>query len=51
MSLRSQQISLIGFIGSLSKKGCSWDAAVAKSSFDNLAVHWRNYEAQQDVMN
>jgi len=47
-----------GFIGSMSKKGCCWDNAVAESFFGSLKqerVHWRNYEtryeAQQDVMN
>jgi putative transposase len=46
------------FIGSMSKKGCCWDNAVAESFFGSLKqerVHWRNYEtryeAQQDVMN
>lgn len=47
-----------GFVGSMSKKGCCWDNAVAESFFGSLKqerVHWRNYEtryeAQQDVMN
>ena len=47
-----------GFLGSMSKKGCCWDNAVAESFFGSLKqerVHWRNYEtryeAQQDVMN
>ena len=47
-----------GFIGSMSKKGCCWDNAVAESFFGSLKqerVHWRNYEtryaAQQDVLN
>jgi len=47
-----------GFIGSMSKKGCCWDNAVAESFFGSLKqerVHWRNYktryEVQQDVMN
>ena len=47
-----------GFIGSMSKKGCCWDNAVAESFFGSLKqerVHWRNYEtryeAQQDIMN
>ena len=47
-----------GFIGSMSKKGCCWDNAVAESFFGSLKqerVHWKNYEtryeAQQDVMN
>nr|WP_246455058.1 IS3 family transposase [Thalassotalea piscium] len=46
------------FIGSMSKKGCCWDNAVAESFFGSLKqerVHWRNYEtrygAQQDVLN
>ena len=47
-----------GFVGSMSKKGCCWDNAVAESFFGSLKqerVHWRNYrtryEAQQDVLN
>ena len=47
-----------GFIGSMSKKGCCWDNAVAESFFGSLKqerVNWRNYqtryEAQQDIMN
>ncbi|WP_404948502.1 IS3 family transposase [Shewanella sp. SG44-2] len=47
-----------GFVGSMSKKGCCWDNAVAESFFGSLKqerVHWRNYQtryaAQQDVMN
>ena len=47
-----------GFVGSMSKKGCCWDNAVAESFFGSLKqerVHWRNYEtryeAQQDIMN
>jgi transposase InsO family protein len=46
------------YIGSMSKKGCCWDNAVAESFFGSLKqerVHWKNYEtryeAQQDVMN
>ena len=46
------------FIGSMSKKGCCWDNAVAESFFGRLKqerVHWRNYEtryaAQQDILN
>ena len=46
------------FIGSMSKKGCCWDNAVAESFFGSLKqerIHWRNYEtryaAQQDVLN
>ena len=53
-----QLLSNNGFIGSMSKKGCCWDNAVAESFFGSLKqerVHWRNYEtryeAQQDVMN
>jgi putative transposase len=51
-------LKLNGFIGSMSKKGCCWDNAVAESFFGSLKqerVHWRNYqtryEAQQDVLN
>ena len=47
-----------GFIGSMSKKGCCWDNAVAESFFGSLKqerVHWRSYqtrrEAQQDILN
>ena len=47
-----------GFVGSMSKKGCCWDNAVAESFFGSLKqerVHWRNYrtryETQQDVLN
>ena len=47
-----------GFIGSMSKKGCCWDNAVAESFFGSLKqelVHWRNYQtryaAQQDILN
>lgn len=47
-----------GFIGSMSKKGCCWDNAVAESFFGSLKqerVHWKSYgtryEAQQDVLN
>ena len=46
------------FVGSMSKKGCCWDNAVAESFFGSLKqerVHWRNYRtrytAQQDVLN
>jgi transposase InsO family protein len=46
------------FVGSMSKKGCCWDNAVAESFFGSLKqerVHWKNYEtryeAQQDVLN
>jgi putative transposase len=34
------------FVGSMSKKGCCWDNAVAESFFGSLKqerVHWRNY--------
>ena len=51
-------LKLNGFIGSMSKKGCCWDNAVAESFFGSLKqerVHWRNYEtryeAQQDILN
>jgi putative transposase len=47
-----------GFVGSMSKKGCCWDNAVAESFFGSLKqerVHWRNYatrfSAQQDILN
>jgi len=47
-----------GFVGSMSKKGCCWDNAVAERFFGSLKqerVHWRHYEtryaAQQDIMN
>jgi transposase InsO family protein len=47
-----------GFIGSMSKKGCCWDNAVAESFFGSLKqerVHWRNHStrscAQQDILN
>lgn len=47
-----------GFEGSMSKKGCCWDNAVAESFFGSLKqerVHWKNYqtryEAQQDILN
>jgi putative transposase len=46
------------YIGSMSKKDCRWDNAVAESFFGSLKqerVHWKNYEtryeAQQDVLN
>ncbi|WP_156916121.1 IS3 family transposase [Psychromonas arctica] len=46
------------FVGSMSKKGCCWDNAVAESFFGSLKqerVHWRNYRTryttQQDVLN
>jgi len=45
------------FIGSMSKKGCCWDNAVAESFFGSLKqerVHWNNYatryKAQQDIL-
>jgi putative transposase len=45
-------------VGSMSKKGCCWDNAVAESFFGSLKqerVHWNNYatryEAQQDILN
>ena len=51
-------LRLHGFVGSMSKKGCCWDNAVAESFFGSLKqerVHWRNYQtryaAQQDVLN
>jgi putative transposase len=51
-------IRLHGFVGSMSKKGCCWDNAVAESFFGSLKqerVHWLNYQtrytAQQDVLN
>jgi putative transposase len=51
-------LRLHGFVGSMSKKGCCWDNAVAESFFGSLKqerVHWRNYRtryaAQQDVLN
>lgn len=47
-----------GLVGSMSKKGCCWDNAVAESFFGSLKqerVHWKNYvtryEAQQDILN
>ncbi|WP_028865076.1 IS3 family transposase, partial [Psychromonas aquimarina] len=46
------------FVGSMSKKGCCWDNAVAESFFGSLKqerVNWKNYatryEAQQDILN
>ena len=51
-------LKLHGFEGSMSKKGCCWDNAVAESFFGSLKqerIHWRNYqtryEAQQDILN
>ena len=51
-------LRLHGFVGSMSKKGCCWDNAVAESFFGSLKqerIHWRNYQtryaAQQDVLN
>jgi transposase InsO family protein len=47
-----------GLIGSMSKKGCCWDNAVAESFFGSLKqerVHWKSYhtrsDAQQDILN
>ncbi len=47
-----------GLVGSMSKKGCCWDNAVAESFFGSLKqerVHWKSYqtrsEAQQDILN
>lgn len=47
-----------GFIGSMSKKGCCWDNAVAESFFGSLKqerVHWNSYatryDAQQNILN
>lgn len=47
-----------GLMGSMSKKGCCWDNAVAESFFGSLKqerVHWNNYitryAAQQDILN
>lgn len=43
-----------GFVGSMRKKGCCWDNAVAESFFGSLKqerVHWRSYDAQQDILN
>jgi putative transposase len=46
-----------GFVGSMSKRGCCWDNAVAEIFFGSLKqerVHWRNYatgfSAQQDIL-
>lgn len=51
-------LNLHGLIGSMSKKGCCWDNAVAESFFGSLKqerVHWKNYDtrydAQQDILN
>ncbi len=51
-------LSSHGFTGSMSKKGCCWDNAVAESFFGSLKqerVQWRNYEtrndAKQDILN
>ena len=53
-----RRLRLNKFVGSMSKKGCCWDNAVAESFFGSLKqerVHWRNYRtrytAQQDVLN
>jgi putative transposase len=47
-----------GLVGSISKKGCCWDNAVAESFFGNLKQergHWKSdqtpSEAQQDILN
>lgn len=47
-----------GLVGSMSKKGCCWDNAVAESFFGSLKqerVHWSSYstryDAQQDILN
>ena len=47
-----------GLKGSMSKKGCCWDNAVAESIFGSLKqeiVHWRSYQnrsdAQLDILN
>ena len=47
-----------GLIGSMSKKGCCWDNAVAESFFGSLKqerVHWKSYQtrsdAQLDILN
>jgi len=51
-------LSLDGFVGSVSKKVCCWDNAVAESFFGSLKqeqIHWRNYQTrhatQKDVLN
>ena len=51
-------INTHGYIGSISKKGCCWDNAMAQSFFGSLKqeqVHWRNdstrFSAQQDTLN
>jgi putative transposase len=39
-------LTLHGFVGSMSKKGCCWDNVVAESFIGRLKqerVHWRNY--------
>ena len=39
------------FVGSMSKKGCCWDNAVAESFFGSLKqerVHWRNYRSPNE---
>jgi hypothetical protein len=53
-----QKVSGVVAVGSMSKKGCCWDNAVAESFFGSLKqerVHWRNYptrfSAQQDILN
>ena len=54
----SKLLKAYGLIGSMSKKGCCWDNAVAESFFGSLKqerVHWNNYvtryDAQQDILN
>jgi putative transposase len=46
------------FVGSISKRGCCWDNALAEGFFRSLKqerVHWRNYSTrfnpQQDILN
>ena len=53
-----QILRLHGFVGSMSKKGCLLENAVAKRFFGSLKqenVHWCNYQtryvAQEDVLN
>jgi len=58
VSYQTSELKNNGFIGSMSKKGCYWDNAVAESFFGSLKqerVHLKNYEtryeAQQNVIN
>ena len=58
VSYQMSELKNNGFIGSMSKKGCCWDNAVAESFLGSLKqerVHLKNYEtryeAQQDVIN